>query len=143
MTEQRAATPVNDAGTSTERTLGQLVADATRDMSDIVRAEVALAKAELSYDITNGAVAGGLFGAASYLGLLASVTAVITAGYALTEAGLPTWAGFLVITAVLLLVAGILALIGRSRIHKIGPPERTIRSARETIATVRPAGRGR
>lgn len=147
MTEQRTAAgggaQARDGAQATERTLGQLVADATRDISGIVRAEIALAKAELGQDLKNGALAGGMFGAAGYLGLLASITAVITLGYALTAAGLPAWAAFLIVTGALLLTAGVLVLIGRSRIRRLGPPQRAIRSTRETIATVRPGSHGR
>jgi hypothetical protein len=143
MTEQRTLTPGNGGGPAVERTLGQLVSDATRDMSEIVRAEIALAKAEFTQDVRNGAMAGGLFGAAGYLGLLASITAVISIGYALAETGLPPWAAFLIVTAGLLLIAGVLALVGRSRVRQVGPPERAIRSTRETIAAVRPDSFGR
>jgi hypothetical protein len=143
MMEQRTATPGDDGAQLAERTLGQLVADATRDLSEIVRAEIALAKAELSHNVRNGAVAGGLFGAAGYLGMLASITAVIAFGYALTETGLPPWAAFAVVTGALLLVAAVLALVGRSRVKRVGSPERTIRSTRETIAAVRPDSFGR
>jgi hypothetical protein len=143
MTEQRTVAPDGTGAPSPERTLGQLVADATRDVSEIVRAEIALAKAELSQDVKNGALAGGLFGAAGYLGLLASITAVIAAGYALTGTGLPAWAAFLIVTGALLLIAGVLAVIGVSRVKKVGPPERAIRSTRETIAAVRPGSNGR
>lgn len=143
MTEQQATMSVDGAQESAERTLGQLVADATRDLSEIVRAELALAKAEIREDVKNGAMAGGLFGAAGYLGLLASITAVITVGYALTGTGLPAWAAFLIVTAGLLVIAGILVLIGVSRIRRVGPPERAIRTTRETLAAVRPNSAGR
>lgn len=143
MTEQQTVTPGNGGEPSPERTLGRLVADATRDMTEIVRAEIALARAELGQDVRNGAMAGGLFGAAGYLGLLASITAVIGISYALTETGLRPWAAFLVVTAGLLLIAGLLGLIGRSRGRRVGPPARTLRSARETVAAVRPDSLGR
>jgi hypothetical protein len=121
-----------------ERTLGQLVAQASDDLSGIVRAEIALAKAELRADAKNAALGGGMFGAAGYLGLLASITAVITVAYALVAAGLSAWLAFLIVTVALLLVAGILALIGRSRIKRLRPPERTIRTTKEAIAAVKP-----
>jgi hypothetical protein len=127
-------------GEGAERTLGQLVADASSEVSGIVRAEVALAKAELRADVKNGAVAGGLFGAAGYLGLLASILLVIAAAYGLTAAGLAPWLAFLVVAVVLLVLAGLLALVGRSRVSKVGPPERTIRSTKETLEAIKPGG---
>jgi hypothetical protein len=124
-----------------ERTIGQLVADASREMSELVRTEVALAKAELRQDVKNGAMAGAMFGAAGYLSLLATIMLCIAAGYGLVAAGLPAWAAFLVLAAALLLLAALLGLVGRSRVSKVGPPERAIRTTKESIAAVRP-GRG-
>ena len=126
-----------------ERTLGQLVAQASDDLSGIVRAEMALAKAELRADAKNAALGGGLFGAAGYLGLLASILLVIAAAYGLVAAGLSPWLAFLIVAVVLLVLAGILALVGKSRLGKLGPPERTIRSAKGTIAAVKPGNHGR
>lgn len=121
-----------------ERTVGQLVAEATRDISEIVRAEVALAKAELASSAKNGAVAGGLFGAAGYLAVLASILLVIAGAYGLAALGLaPGWA-FLIVAGVLLLFAGLLALVGRSRVSHVGPPKRAIASTKQTIAVVKP-----
>jgi hypothetical protein len=121
-----------------ERTVGQLVAEATRDISEIVRAEVALAKAELAASAKNGALAGGLFGAAGYLGLLASILLTIAAAYGISALGLaPGWA-FLIVAVVLLVIAGLLAVIGKSRISRVGPPQRAIASTKQTIAAVKP-----
>ena len=126
-----------------ERTLGQLVADASRDVSEIVRHEVALAKAELKVDVRNGALAGGLFGVAGYLVFVASILLFIAAAYGLVAAGLPAWASFLIVAGVLVLLAAVLALVGRGRTKKIGPPERTIRSTKQALAAVRPGSSAR
>ena len=126
-----------------ERTLGQLVAQASDDLSGIVRAEIALAKAELRGDAKNAALGGGLFGAAGYLGLLASILLVIAAAYGLVAAGLSPWLAFLIVAVVLLVLAGILALVGKSRLGKLGPPERTIRNAQATIQAVKPGSHER
>jgi hypothetical protein len=120
-----------------ERTLGQLVAEASQDLSELVRYEVALAKAEIKDDVVRGAKAGGMFGAAGFLVLLASITSVITVAYALTETGLPAWAAFLIVTGALLLLAGLLVLIAILLIKRIKPPERAIRSTKMTLAAVR------
>ena len=120
-----------------ERTLGQLVAEASQDLSELVRYEVALAKPEIKDDISRGTKAGGLFGAAGYFGLLATVTAMIAAAYGLMETGLPAWAAFLIITAALLLLAALMVLVAILLIKRIKPPERAIRSTKQTIAAVR------
>ena len=121
-----------------ERTVGQLVAQASQEVSEIVRAEIALAKAELASSAKNGAVAGGLFGAAGYLGFLASILLTIALAYGLTAAGLAPWLSFLLLAVLFLVLAGVLALIGRSRIGRVGPPKRAIESTRLTLAAVKP-----
>ncbi len=126
-----------------ERTLGQLVAQATQDMTEIMRAEMALAKAEIKVDVRNGAVAGGMFGAAAYIVVLSTILFSIAAGYGLVAAGLAPWLAFLILGGAYVVLAAALALIGKSRVSKVGPPERAIRSARQTLAAVKPGSRGR
>jgi hypothetical protein len=120
-----------------ERTLGQLVSEASQDLSELVRYEMALAKAEVMGDIKRGAAAGGMVGAAGYLGLLATITLTIAAGYGLVAAGLSPWLAFLILTAALLLLAALLMLVAFILIKRIRPPERAIRSTKQTIAAVR------
>jgi hypothetical protein len=122
-----------------ERTLGQLVSDASRDVSELVRYEIALAKAEVQRDIKRGVAAGGLFGAAALLAVYATVALMIAAGLGLAEV-MPAWLAFIVVAAGLLLIAGACVIVGRSQIGRIKPPERTIRSTKETIAVVRNRG---
>lgn len=120
-----------------ERTLGQLVSEASSDLSELVRYEIALAKAEISADVKRGAVGGGLFAVAGYFLFLMTVTGVITIGYALVAAGLSPWLAFLIVTAGLLVIAAVLGLIGFLQVRRIKPPERTIRSTKLTLAAVR------
>jgi hypothetical protein len=119
-----------------ERTMGQLVDDATRDLSDIVRAELALARAELREEAMRAGAAGGMFASAGYLGYLASITGVLTVGFLLAAIGLPLWASFAVVTLGLILLAAGLVFWGRNNIERITPPTRTIEQARATITLI-------
>ena len=119
------------------------IAQATQDMTEIMRAEMALAKAEIKVDVRNGAVAGGMFGAAAYIVVLSTILFSIAAGYGLVAAGLAPWLAFLILGSAYVVLAAALALIGKSRVSKVGPPERAIRSARQTLAAVKPGSRGR
>jgi hypothetical protein len=120
-----------------DRTIGQLVAEASQDLSELVRYEIALAKAEIMGDVKRGLTGGGMFVVALFMGLLALVTLVIAAAYGLVAAGLPAWLAFLVVTGALLLIALLLVLVGVWVIKRIKPPERTIRSTKQTLAAVR------
>jgi hypothetical protein len=142
MTDRRPTEPAGPTGapgdrTSGERTLGQLVADASHDLSAIVRSEVALAKAELRSDVVNAATGVALFAAAGVLSFLALILLLIAAAYGLTVAGLPPWLAFLVVAGALLLLTAVLALVGKARIGRAGPPERTLRTTRETVAVIK------
>ena len=121
-----------------ERTLGQLVADATNDISSIVRSEIALAKAEMSADAKKAGLGAGMFAASGIFAFLALILLLISAAYGLVAAGLAPWLSFLIVSGVFLVFGAIMALIGKSRVSKIkGKPERAIKSAQDTIAAVR------
>jgi hypothetical protein len=120
-----------------ERTIGQLVADASHDLSAILRSEVALAKAELQADVKAAAVGGAMFAVAGVIAFLALILLLIAAAYGLVAAGLAPWLAFLVVAVVLLVLTGVLALVGRSQIGRAGPPERTLRTTKETVATLK------
>jgi hypothetical protein len=139
--EQVGAEQVGTEQIGAERTIGQLVSDASQQLSELARYEVALAKAEIRRDIQLGAVGVGMFGAAAYLAMLATVLLVISAAFGLTEAGLAPWLAFLIVAVALLLIGAILVLIGRSRVRRITPPEATIRTTKESVATLRRAAR--
>lgn len=121
-----------------ERTVGQLVAEATREISELVRHEVALAKTELADDAKQAGLGAGMLGGAGFLGAVGFVLLCVAGAYGLHEgAGWPLWLSFLVVAAVLFLLAGIFALLGRKRVAKVTPPERTIATTKGTIAAVK------
>ncbi len=120
-----------------ERTIGQLVADVSHEMSGLVRAEIALAKTEVKADVARGAIGGGLLGAAAFLGMVAFVLLCVAAAYGLVAAGLPEWAGFLIVTVVLLVVAAVLGLVGKGRLQQVSAPQRTIVTAKDSVAALK------
>ncbi len=125
-------------GTSgTERTIGQLVADATHDLEGIVRGEIALAKAE----VTDGArVLGkgaGLLAGAAFLALMGFVFLLHSAAWGIST-WLPVWAGYLIVAVVVLIVGAILGLMGKKALETAKPaPERAIDQAQQTIAAIK------
>ena len=113
-----------------EPTLGQLVAKASRDASEIVRAEIALAKAEIAQSAKAGGTGAGMFAGAAFFGLFGL-------GF-LVALGLSTWLAFLIVAVVLFVLALILALVGKKALAQAKPvPEKAIASAQETIATLK------
>jgi len=123
---------------ATERTLGQLVADATHDISSIMRGEIALAKAEIGADVKKAGAGGAMFAVAGGFSFLALILLLIAAAYGLVAAGFPPWLSFVIVAGALLVVGAILALVAKRTVGKIkGKPERTIKSAQDTIAAIK------
>ena len=122
--------------TGTERTIGQLVADATRDVSSLLRAEVALAKAEIQREVKQAAMGAGLFAGAAVFGVFGFLLLLFAVVYLIALA-LPTWLSFLIVAVVLLALAGVLALVGKGRISKVGAPERTVATSKQSIQALK------
>jgi hypothetical protein len=118
-------------------TIGRLVADASRDISSLLHAEIALAKSELKISAKAGGIGAAMFLVAGFFGLLITVLVSIAVAYFLVMAGLdPAWA-FLIVAGAYLLLALLLILIGVRLIKKVRGPEKTIATAREIPAALK------
>jgi hypothetical protein len=119
--------PVNPSVMST----GNLVKRLFTDVKELVKTEVALAKAELKRDVRAEATAAKGLGAAALLGymgvVLLFVTAIIGLGHVL-----PDWAAALLVSLVVLAAAGIAAAIGWSKRVRT-PLARTRKEAKATL----------
>ncbi|HET7305212.1 MAG TPA: phage holin family protein [Segeticoccus sp.] len=120
-----------------EPTIGKLVSDATSEIKSIVRDEIALAKTEVKADAIKAGIGGGLIATAGLLSLYALGLLFFAGVYAL-DIVLPLWLSFLIMGVLLLLVAGVLALLAKKSFTTIkGKPELTIRHAQETVDAVK------
>ena len=138
-TAQRAARRVvgQPAEGESERTVGQLVADASHDISALVNSEIQLAKSEVTKGLKIGGQGAGFLAAAGFLALLGLIFLFHTLAHVI-DVWLPLWAGYLIVTVLLLLVAGILGLIGVRKVKKAKPvPEKAIRNAQETVEAIK------
>ncbi|MFI7497037.1 phage holin family protein [Streptomyces sp. NPDC049687] len=120
------------------RTVGELVGQATEQLSRLVRQELALAKVELAEKGRRAGRGGGMLGAAgafAYAGLLA-LAGTAVAALSLT---LPVWAAALIVTAVLFAIAAVLAATGRAQLRRAAPPtpEETLGSVRADVEEIR------
>jgi protein-S-isoprenylcysteine O-methyltransferase Ste14 len=128
--------------TEDEPTVGQLVANASRDLSSLVRSEIELAKAELKSTAVAAGTGAGMFGGAAFLALLAVILLSIAAAYGLTALGLhPAWA-FLIIAVFYLLIAAVLILVGKRQLGKATGPQRAIETSKESVEALKAIGKG-
>jgi hypothetical protein len=126
-------------GTAGERTIGQLVSDVSTDVSQIMRGEIELAKAEIKQDVQHAGKGAGMFAGAAVLGLYGF--GILLLGLAaVLNIWLPWWASLLIVAAVLFLVAGVLALLGKKQVTQVkGKPERAIENGKQTVAALKQA----
>ncbi|MFD3532693.1 phage holin family protein [Streptomyces sp. NPDC058664] len=133
---------MSDPFYGTERSLGQLVASATAEMSALVHDEIALAKAELRQDVKRGAMGGAAGGAAATVLLFSLPMLSFALAY-----GINAWTGghngnggwnlawcFLLSFTANVLLAGLLGLISYAKFKKVKPPKKSIASAKQTAA---------
>jgi hypothetical protein len=116
---------VRAAGTE-EPSVGTLVQSAMADLSTLIRAEVELAKAEVGRSAKKAGVGAGAFGAAGVVLAFSGFFFGIALAEFLTWLGLERWISYLIVWFLLVLLAGLAALFGRSQIKKIEKPERTL-----------------
>lgn len=122
----------------TEPSVGELVKQASEQLSDLVRQELRLASAELAEKGKRAGKGGGLFasaGAVAYVGLMALAATAIAALALVLE----VWAAALIVTVVLFAVAGVLAITGRGEMRKATPavPERAVESVKADVEEIK------
>jgi len=120
-----------------EPSVGELVRRASENVSTLVRAEIELAKAELSTTVKRAGVGGGMITAAVAILIFSVPFLFVVIAEGLVALGLPRWLSYLIVWVLFLLVAAVLALLGRSQLRKIKPPERTIKTAKDTATWAR------
>ncbi|MGY1738297.1 phage holin family protein [Geodermatophilus sp. SYSU D00684] len=123
--------PAGRHAVSADPSVGVLVQSAMADVSTLIRGEIELAKTEIGRSAKKAGISGGLFAAAGVLVAFAGIFLFIMLAELFTWLGLPRWVSYLIVTAGLLLIAGLVALIGMRMVKRIDKPERTLESLRE------------
>ncbi|MFF8592276.1 phage holin family protein [Streptomyces sp. NPDC015220] len=118
--------------------MGELVQRASQQLTELVRAELRLAQAEMKEKGKRYGKGGGLFGAAGLVGFLTLEALVVTAIAALAVP-LPVWAAALVVTAVLGVIAAVMALTGKKQVTRAAPPvpEQTVENVKADVAEIK------
>ena len=114
-----------------EPSVGALVQSAMADVSTLIRSEIELAKAEVGKSAKKAGIGAGAFGAAGALLFFSGIFLFVTIAEFLTWLGLIRWVSYLLVWLLLVVLAGIAALIGRRSIKKIEKPERTLETLRD------------
>ena len=127
------ATQAGDPTTRADASTGELASEVAKDVSTLVRQEIALAKVELQQEAKTAGVAAGAFGGAGFAGYFVLFFLSLAAVYALDSVMPAGWAA-LIVAAVWAVVAGVLALLGKKKMNQFNPkPERTIETVKEDV----------
>ncbi|ATE52079.1 MULTISPECIES: phage holin family protein [Actinosynnema] len=119
-----------------ETSIGGLVRDATAHMSTLLRAEVELAKAEVTHEVKRG-LKGSVFFVLALVVLSFSFFFLFIGVAEGLAVFLWRWAAYVLVFVVMLVVAGLLGFLGYRKMKALRAPTRTIESAKETVAALR------
>ena len=118
-----------------DASIGSLVRDASAHFSTLLRAELELARSEVTAEVKKG-VQGSVFFLAALTIVLFSLFFLFIAIAELLTIWLMPWAAYLVVFGLMLVAAGACGLIGFLRVRRIRAPERTISSVKQTAAAL-------
>jgi Putative Actinobacterial Holin-X, holin superfamily III len=133
----RSETP---APTGAEQSLGDLVALAAKDVSQLIRFEIDLAKTELRGDMRRVGLAVGLTGAAAFVGCIVLILLCWAYAYGLIALGIWPWAAFLIVAGTCVLFAGIAVGVAYLRVRHLSGLRRTRKSVTESLDMLRREG---
>jgi hypothetical protein len=118
--------------------LGALMGNVTRDLSTLMRQELALAQAELKQEVSKTAKGAGAMAGAGFAGYFVLLFLSIALWSALSNVMDAGWAGLLV-ALLWAIIAAVLFVVGRGQLRRVNPkPERTV----DTLSQVPDALKG-
>ncbi len=120
MTSQVAA----DAPTQERPSIGGLLGEVSKDLSDLVRQEIALAKAEATESATRVGKGAGLLGGAGVAGHFVLLFLSIALWWGIGNSTGRGWSA-LILAGVWAVVTGVLAIVGRGQIKSARGLDRT------------------
>jgi Putative Actinobacterial Holin-X, holin superfamily III len=120
-----------------DQSLGDLVALAAKDVSQLVRYEIDLAKTELRADLQRIGLAGAMGGFSFYVGTVVFVLLCFAYAYGLIAAGIWAWAAFLIVAGTCLVLAALVAGIAYLKVKKLSGLRLTKKTVTEDLAMLR------
>jgi uncharacterized membrane protein YgcG len=119
--------------------LAQALTEVSERMSVLVREEIELAKAEVTYKVSSLWRGAAAIAVGAVFGIFALVFVLLTVAWGLNSLINSIWLGFLIVMVVLLLLTGIAFLFAWRKLRVGAPtPQMAIEEARKIRATVRP-----
>ena len=130
----RSGRPDSAAG---QQSLGDLVSGAAKDVSQLVRYEISLAKSELKMDARRIGIAAALAVVGLFVGCLLVVLLCFAFAYGLAAAGIWLWAAFLIVAGTCLLLIALAGLIAFTRVRKVTGMKMTRKTVVDDLSMLR------
>lgn len=123
-----------------DQSLGVLVSLAVKDVTQLIRCELDLAKLELKADARRLGIAGALLVIAAFVACLVLMLACFSFAYGLITLGIWPWAAFLIVAGTCVLLAGLAVLIGALKFRGLSGLKKTRRSVQDDLSLLRRDG---
>jgi hypothetical protein len=120
-----------------DRSVGDLVSEAIKDLTQLVRYETDLAKSELLADVRRIGVSAALAATILFTSFLMLVMLCFALAYGLQTLGVWDWASFLIVTAVLIVLAAACAGIIYLKVRRLDRLRMTRESVQGSLALLR------
>ena len=118
--------------------VGELLGDVSRDLSTLMRQELALAKAELKHEATKAGKGAGMLGGAGFAGYMVLLFLSFALWWALANV-MDEGLAALIVAVVWAIAAAILYTTGRKQFRTVNPvPERTVDTLKQVPDAIRP-----
>ena len=124
--------------TDTDRTLGTIVKELVADIQTLFRSEIALLKLEIKDTVAKLGGGIGMFAGAVFLALFGIAFLFVTIVLGLVALGVPAWLSTLIVTVVLFVGAGVLAMMGKKKFAAVEfVPTRSVEQIKNDIHAIR------
>ncbi len=121
-----------------DRSLGTIIKELMENISMLFRSEIALLKWELKDTVAKLGGGIGLFAGAMFLALVGVAFLFVTIVLGLVALGVPAWLSALIVTVVLFVVAGVLAMMGKKRFAAARfVPTQSVEQIKSDIETIK------
>ena len=117
-----------------DRSVSDVVQDILRNLQEMVRSEIRLAKVEIRGEVNQAVSSGAWLAAGGVVAMSAWIFLLWALAYALATR-MPMWAATLIVALVMVAAAAALIMNGIRRVKRVHPfPERTLESVKENLA---------
>jgi len=121
-----------------DRSLGTIVKELTADLSTLFRSEIAQLKLEVKDTVAKLSGGTAMFLGAAFLAIFGLGFLFVTIVLGLVRLGVPAWLSTLIVTVVLFVVAGILAMMGKKKFAAVQfVPTESIEQIKNDIESIK------